>query len=214
MHLPLVSPFIIFDTVVFDLHSHEVKKARGERKKRKFCLSKASLFSFSDNRSFCSWECRLDFFGSFFNQVKNEHFIFLAKNLKLLGATQGLLTGSQTRVLGAEQGQSADWITTVTGYDTKGRVVYTATDNPLLDVVETQSHQLDFVGRITQTTTTHKKGGTALSWTDDFTYDVNGRMLKQTQTLDDKTETIVARCYNPLGQLNRKTLGGMISILS
>lgn len=92
-------------------------------------------------------------------------------------------------------------------------MVYTATDNPLLDVVETQSHELDFVVRVLKTITTHKKGGTALSWTDDFTYDVNGRMLKQTQTLDDKTETIVARCYNPLGQLNRKTLGGDLQTL-
>ncbi len=90
------------------------------------------------------------------------------------GPTHGLPTWSKTRVLSTDH-----WITTVTGYDIKGRMVYTATDNPELDVVETQTHVLDFVGRITQTTTTHTKGGETLTWVDDFVYDTNGRLLTQ-----------------------------------
>ena len=124
------------------------------------------------------------------------------------GATHGLPTWSKTKVLG-----TTHWVTSVTGYDDQGRVIFTATNNPALDVDETQTHKLDFVGRITQTTTTHKKGSINLSWTDDYSYDVQGRLLTQKRTLAGKTETIAAHCYNDLGQLERQTLGGDLQTL-
>ena len=56
-----------------DLYFFKKKKAKQAREERKSCLSKASLFSFSDWCSFCLKKRRLDFFGSFFHQGKNEH---------------------------------------------------------------------------------------------------------------------------------------------
>ncbi|MDB9837224.1 DUF6443 domain-containing protein, partial [Flavobacteriaceae bacterium] len=122
--------------------------------------------------------------------------------------TRGLPTGSRTKVLDTDV-----WITTLTGYDSKGRVVYTATNNPALGVVETQTHSLDFVGRVTQTTTTHSKGSTNLEWTDAFAYDTAGRLLTQKRTINNTTETLAAHCYNDLGQLERKSLGGELQTL-
>ena len=48
---------------------------------------------------------------------------------------------------------------------------------------------------------------------DDFTYDVAGRLLIQKRTLDQHTETIAAYCYDDLGQVERKTLGGKLQTL-
>ena len=129
---------------------------------------------------------------------------------------QGLPTISKTKVLG-----TSHWVTSVTGYDHRGRVIFTATHNPALDVLETQTHALDFVGRITQTTTTHSREprhpntgeDTTLTWIDRFTYDTNGRVVTHKRTLDNKTETLAAHCYNDLGQLERKTLGGALQTL-
>ena len=68
------NPSVLDSVVVFsDIYFFKKKKANQACKERKSCLSKASLFSFSDWCSFCLKKERLDFFGSFFHQGKNEH---------------------------------------------------------------------------------------------------------------------------------------------
>ena len=44
-------------------------------------------------------------------------------------------------------------------------------------------------------------------------YDVTGRLRSQARTLDGKTEPLSTLCYNDLGQLQRKTLGGDLQTL-
>lgn len=83
-----------------------------------------------------------------------------------------------------------------------------------MGVKEIQAHTPDFVGRVTATTTTHKKGAETLIWTDAFAYDTAGRLLTQKRTLDGTTETITTHCYNDLGQLEKKTLGGDLQTLN
>ncbi|MBD1261602.1 RHS repeat-associated core domain-containing protein, partial [Maribacter polysiphoniae] len=87
--------------------------------------------------------------------------------------TQGLATVSKVKVL-----DTGDWITSITGYDKKGRAIYTASKNDYLvttDIVETE---LDFGGKVEQTKATHTKGtNAAIVTVDTFTYDHMGRLL-------------------------------------
>lgn len=69
-----VGPRVSDSVVIFsDIYFFKKKKANQARKKRKSYLREAGLFSFSDWCSFCLKKERLDFFGSFFHQGKNEH---------------------------------------------------------------------------------------------------------------------------------------------
>ncbi len=124
--------------------------------------------------------------------------------------TQGLATVSKVRVLdpSATTGQ-ADWITTLTGYDVKGRRIYTATKNTYLETTDVVETQLDFGGKVVQTRASHTRGtNDALVTTDDFSYDHRGRLVKQQQTIGSHTETIVENGYDDLGQLVSKKVGG------
>ncbi len=117
--------------------------------------------------------------------------------------TNGLSTGSKVRIL-----ETTDWITTVMGYDTKGRTIYTVSKNNYLETTDIVINKLDFVGKVDKTTTTHTKGTQAtITTTDNFMYDHAGRLIKQTQTLAGHTETIVVNNYDELGQLQSKKVG-------
>ncbi len=116
----------------------------------------------------------------------------------------GLPTGSKVQVLGKNS-----WITTITGYDGKGRPIWTGSRNDYLrttDIIETQ---LDFAGKVLNTKTTHTRDGNAPIVTiDTFTYDHMGRLLTQQQQIDNQAaEMIVANTYDELGQLERKKVG-------
>ncbi|BFP43255.1 hypothetical protein FGF1_41000 [Flavobacteriaceae bacterium GF1] len=124
--------------------------------------------------------------------------------------TKGLATVSKVRVLdpSAIAGQ-ADWITTLTGYDVKGRPIYTASKNTYLGTTDVVETQLDFGGKVIQTKASHTKGtNAALVTTDNFSYDHMGRLVKQEQTIGSHTETIMENHYDDLGQLARKKVGG------
>ncbi|MEM1338968.1 MAG: DUF6443 domain-containing protein [Bacteroidota bacterium] len=125
---------------------------------------------------------------------------------------KGLPTVSKVRVLDPSAGSGqADWITTITGYDTKGQVIYTASKNNYLNSTDSAETALDFVGRPTKTITTHIKGANApVVTTDRFSYDHMGRLLTHNQTLGGKTQTIVQNKYDALGQLVLKEVGGAI----
>ncbi|WP_082994713.1 DUF6443 domain-containing protein [Aquimarina megaterium] len=119
--------------------------------------------------------------------------------------TKTLPTGSKVKVL-----DTYDWITTVTYYDKKSRPIYVASKNEYLNTTDIVAMQLDFVGKVAQTKTTHTKDSNAPIITiDTFTYDHMGRALTQTQKINTQAvETIVENTYDALGQLKRKETGG------
>src|SRR5690606_25456444 len=116
-----------------------------------------------------------------------------------------LATGSKVSVLGTN-----DWITTVTYYDDKGRAIFTGSDNPFLDTQDLVKTQLDFVGKVIETTSIHTKGtNNTIEVIDQFTYDHAGRLRTQTQTINGgNRELIVNNHYDELGQLVSKDVGG------
>ncbi len=120
-------------------------------------------------------------------------------------STKGLATVSKIRVL-----TTNNWITTITGYDQKGRAIYTASDNTYLgtnDVVETL---LDFTGKVKYSKSTHIKGAsTPIVVEYYFNYDHMGRLLTQEQKINSgATEVIAENSYDALGQLKQKKVGG------
>ncbi|CAL2106951.1 RHS repeat-associated core domain-containing protein [Tenacibaculum sp. 190524A02b] len=124
--------------------------------------------------------------------------------------TKGLATISKVRVLGTKS-----WITTVTYYDEKARPIYVYSKNDYLQTIDIVESKLDFVGKVLETKTTHKRTGKSdIVTLDVFSYDHTGRMTKQTQQINSQaTETIVANTYDKLGQLKSKEVGGTNSPL-
>ncbi len=69
--------------------------------------------------------------------------------------------------------------------------------------------QLDFTGKVKQSTSTHNKSSNAPIVTlDKMTYDHVGRPLVHTQTINGHEELIAANQYDVLGQLHYKNVGG------
>lgn len=117
---------------------------------------------------------------------------------------KGLLTSNQTRVLNTN-----DWITTLYGYDAKGRLIWSGSYNSYLntrDVVETT---YDFLGRVVETVTTHTKASNAaITTTERFTYDHAGRVIKHTHQVNNQAEELIAENdYDEIGQLVEKKVG-------
>ena len=106
------------------------------------------------------------------------------------------------------------WIDTEVYYDHKGRPVYSYTKNNYLDSEDITVSELDFVGKILKTRTTHTKGVEAKIVIEDvFTYDHQGRLLTQTQEVNSsgKKERMVDNTYDELGMLIKKKVGGPVS---
>ncbi len=122
--------------------------------------------------------------------------------------TKGLPTGSKVKVL-----TTSNWITTITGYDKKEQVLYTASKNSYLNTTDIVTVELDFVGKPTKTTTTHSKTGqNTITTIDTFTYDHIGRLLAQKQKINSQSdELIVLNSYDELGQLEHKKVGGNVA---
>ncbi len=118
--------------------------------------------------------------------------------------TKGLPTVSKTRVL-----DTNNWITTATYYDEKARPIYIYTHNEYLGTIDIVENKLDFVGRVLETKSTHKKEGQEdIVLVDTYTYDHSGRLLAQKQKINNQPqETIVENTYDELGQLDNKEVG-------
>lgn len=121
---------------------------------------------------------------------------------------KGLSTGTKLRVLG-----TTTWITNVTYYDEKTRPIYNYSKNNFLDITSTVKSQLDLVGKVLETTSTHKKAANAeIVIKDVFEYDHAGRLLTQKQTINNLTQEVIAsNTYNEWGQLVGKGVGGKIN---
>lgn len=115
-----------------------------------------------------------------------------------------LATVSRVRVL-----TTNDWITTTTGYDNKGRAIWVNTVNEYLDTDDTVEMKLDFTGKILESKTIHTKlNQPTITTVDKFEYDHMGRLLKQTQKINNQAEELIAfNEYDELGQLKKKKVG-------
>ncbi|GAA3594118.1 hypothetical protein GCM10022396_09130 [Flavivirga amylovorans] len=118
--------------------------------------------------------------------------------------TKGLATGSKVKVL-----DTNDWITTITGYDNKGQVVYSASKNNYLGTTDIVENELNFVGKVKKSTATHSKTGhSTLTIEDDFDYDHMNRLIAQKQNINNQGEELIAKNhYDELGQLIKKDVG-------
>jgi len=116
-----------------------------------------------------------------------------------------LVTGTQVRVLGTD-----DWITTTNYYDIKGRLIYLYMHNTYLQVTESMSYNLDFIGKTLETKTTHTKTGhPSIETTDLFKYDHMGRLIRQTQQINNQeAQEIVLHTYDATGLMVQKETGG------
>ncbi|MEM9078773.1 MAG: DUF6443 domain-containing protein [Bacteroidota bacterium] len=125
--------------------------------------------------------------------------------------TKTLPTASKIRVLGTNQ-----WTTTVTYYDKKARAVYAASKNDYLSTTNIIETQIDFVGKVIQSKTTHTKtGNTPIVTIDSFTYDHQGRVLTQTQKINEQDPVLIAaNSYDKLGQVKAVEVGGTSTTLS
>ncbi len=113
---------------------------------------------------------------------------------------KGLATGSKVKVL-----TTSDWITTVTYYDDKSRLVYIYSFNDYLDATDKVKNKLDFSGQVLETTTTHTKNSVTTTTIDRFEYDHAGRLTTQTHNLNNTvSKRLVKNNYDELGQLESK----------
>ncbi len=118
---------------------------------------------------------------------------------------KGLSTGNKVRILGTN-----DWITNLIYYDDKSRSIYNYSKNDYLLTTSTIKNQLDFVGKILETASTHQRNNVTTTIIDSFTYDQAGRLTKQTQTINGAStpEVIAENIYDESGQLIQKKVGG------
>ena len=94
-------------------------------------------------------------------------------------------------------------------YDKKALPIYVYNYNDYLKTTETVKSDLDFVGKLLETTSTHSKGTAIISTKDSYYYDYAGRLLKQKQQINSQTEEVIAQnYYDDLGQLIGKGIGG------
>ncbi|WP_299438790.1 DUF6443 domain-containing protein [uncultured Aquimarina sp.] len=96
---------------------------------------------------------------------------------------KGLSTYSKVKVLNQNV-----WIETKTLYDTKGRVIGVATNNPYLNTIDIIENKLDFTGKSIKTRTYHQKDDqTPIVTIDEFTYDHVARLATHHQRIGDHT---------------------------
>jgi len=123
---------------------------------------------------------------------------------------KGLPTVSKVKVL--DGGSTQNWITTVSGYDEKGRVIYVKSENPYLGKTDLIENQLDFTGNVLESKSVHDDTAGSLpdiTIYDYFTYDHVGRLTHHEQMIDDeKVQLIAHNSYDNMGQLVQKKVGG------
>ncbi len=122
--------------------------------------------------------------------------------------TKSLPTGSKVRVLTTDY-----WTTSITQYNDKAQVLYVASKNDYLNTTDFIKTDLDFLGKVLETESSHVNGGNnAITTVDQFTYDHAGRNMTHTQTVDSNSEELISSItYDELGQIESKKVGGEAS---
>ena len=123
----------------------------------------------------------------------------------------GLVTRTQTRVLGVAATAPGAWLTATTFYDERARPIQVQSTNARggQDLV---TSQLDFTGQVRQRIALHHGPSllpTGLQVAETMSYDHAGRLLTTYQQLsgEPRFTLIASLTYNELGQLMRKTIG-------
>ncbi|TVZ52275.1 MopE-related protein [Dokdonia sp. Hel_I_53] len=119
---------------------------------------------------------------------------------------KGSVTGSKVKVL-----ETNDWIVSYMMYDKKGRTIFSTSYNQYLKTKNSQSVDLDFVGKPVRTESKHQKDNAAVVVTvDEFEYDQQQRIIKHTQTINGAQPQLIAHnTYDDLGVLKQKNVGGV-----
>ena len=128
----------------------------------------------------------------------------------ITGSVHSLATVSRTRVL---RDNTSLWITTTNAYDEKGRLIWQKKVNDYLDSTELLELELNFIGQITRSKTTHTKQNQPNVVVEDiYTYDDLGRMLTHNQKINGGSQELIAgNTYDELGQLTDKAVGNSSS---
>jgi RHS repeat-associated protein len=130
------------------------------------------------------------------------------QNSTVATTAQGLPTVSRVRILGQSPAQ---WTTSLTAYDSRGRAIYSDSHNDFLESRSILRSKLDLItGKPVETWSVHTKTvQPSMSIKDYFTYDHMGRMLSQKQQIGTEPLQLIAENqYDELGQLVRKNVGG------
>ncbi|MDB9380916.1 DUF6443 domain-containing protein [Nodularia spumigena CS-584] len=117
---------------------------------------------------------------------------------------KGLPTGSLVRAL-----TTNSWTYLMTGYDAKGRVIWGGQRNNYLGYTQNSHSKVDLTGQVTETLTEHTSGSQPTQLVRDYyTYDNQGRLLRQTQKINQQAEQLIAyNHYDEFGQLDEKKVG-------
>lgn len=116
----------------------------------------------------------------------------------------GRITSVKTRIVGTDT-----WQTSTLYYDGQGRVIQTVSDNRLGGLSRTEM-KYDFADHLLQQRESHSKGnGNAdvLEWAN--TYDLRGRLLTQSISLNGGEAATMTLQYDALGRLVNKRYGNV-----
>ncbi|HEX7905820.1 MAG TPA: DUF6443 domain-containing protein, partial [Chitinophagaceae bacterium] len=127
------------------------------------------------------------------------------------GQVLGMVTGTRIRVIEDPNNLSVgNWLTTVSFYDQKGRVIQVQSDNYKggTDIV---TSRYDFTGKVLSSYQVHNNpAATQVRIKTNLEYDYAGRLLETWKTINDETakKALIAKNeYDELGQLKKKELG-------
>ncbi len=117
---------------------------------------------------------------------------------------KGQVTGTLTAQLG-----SSDFLTTVTFYDEKYRVIQVLSENHLAGGSDTVSTQYDFKGNVRQIKNVHWNGNEETNILVKYEYDHANRLVDAFHTLNGGERIhLLSNKYNALGELVEKNLHG------
>ena len=124
--------------------------------------------------------------------------------------TTGLPTGSIVRIPGT---QNDDWVISFSKFDKKGREIYSWSRNTYLNTWNSVESKLDFLGKLMETKTTHRRAAENVRLVyDRFTYDNADRPLMHAQLIGNNYagtwQVLSWNKYDELGSLLQKKVGG------
>ncbi len=153
--------------------------------------------------------------SSFFHKgttIEDVHIGYSGLGQAFTQNTKGLATGSKVRTL-----KHTDWTHNETRYDDKARPTRIDSKNEYLQTLDALISLLDFNGKVIETHTSHLneavgKKAVPIVTVDKFTYDHTGRLLRQTQCVNDQTEQLFCKnTYDEVGLLSKKQVGGILA---
>jgi hypothetical protein len=99
------------------------------------------------------------------------------------------------------------WLTTTTYYDDRCRVIQTVSDN-VQGFTSRLDMQYDFTGNVTKQKETHKVSSSRTDIVETTnTYDLRGRLLSSSTTLNDGASASTLYGYDAVGRLTNRTMG-------